>query len=771
MLTADLTDNLPNNLLVASTPNIGGTCLGTKVAVAGSQSVTLRTGASIPASSSCTFTVDVTSFLVGEYLNAIPVGALQTNYGSNLVATQVELAVVARPAVAKAFNPVSMAVDQQSRLSLTLSNPNGAVITLGAAMIDHLPAGLTIASAPLLQNTCPDEPSISSDRTRFIYPLGARIPVGSCIISALVVADGAGTYLNTIPAEGLQTNIGTNEFPATAQLVVTTNKLHPMVAKTFNAASIVQRAVSRLRIVLGNASDQPMTLSQDLVDNLPTGVVVANPPNRGDTCPGSVSALAGGSSIGYASGSVIPLGSCELAVDVTSTVVGAHPNTIPVGALKTTAGGENPFPATATLMVDAATPGVAKAFDPPLIDGGQIARLTLTLTNNGTVNAQLTADLVDTFPRLPNLVVANPPRVGGNCPTAALAVSGGTSLTYPSGSIIPVGGCTISVDVTSVVGGAYDNVIPAGSLQTDQGNYPEAVTATLIIDPADIVVTKTLATPGPYYPGMSVDYVISVTNRGPDPGFTAQLNEIPSNITIDGVTGDCSQFPCQLGGLAVNQVKTVQVAATINQGISAFGNTVTAVTTPFDPDSGNNTATTTNEVTLITPTVSKSFTPASVYVGETSVLRLSLGNANPIAILLNAPFVDALPSGLRIAAIPGVVSSCSGNVVAGAGDSSIGYGSGSAIPAGGCSIQVNVVASVQGTYVNQIPAGALSTSFGNNASAAQATLTVNSNPVPPPPPPPPPNPIPVMDWKLWMLMAGLLWASGAWRLRKLKPQR
>jgi hypothetical protein len=82
---------------------------------------------------------------------------------------------------------------------------------------------------------------------------------------------------------------------------------------------------------------------------------------------------------------------------------------------------------------------------------------------------------------------------------------------------------------------------------------------------------------------------------------------------------------------------------------------------------------------------------------------------------------------------------------------------------------VNVVASVQGTYVNQIPAGALSTSFGNNASAAQATLTVNSNPVPPPPPPP--NPIPVMDWKLWMLMAGLLWASGAWRLRKLKPQR
>jgi hypothetical protein len=125
MLTADLTDNLPNDLMVASTPNIGGTCLGTKVAAAGSQTVTLRAGVSIPVNSSCTFTVDVTSYLVGEYLNEIPVGALQTNYGSNPAATQAQLAVVARPGLVKAFNPVTVAVNQPSRLTLTLDNPNG----------------------------------------------------------------------------------------------------------------------------------------------------------------------------------------------------------------------------------------------------------------------------------------------------------------------------------------------------------------------------------------------------------------------------------------------------------------------------------------------------------------------------------------------------------------------------------------------------------------------------------------------------------------------
>jgi hypothetical protein len=341
-LSSALVDTLPSNLVVASTPNIGGTCLGTKVATAGSTTVSLNTGATIPATGSCTFEVDVSSILVGEYNNEIPAGALQTNLGSNASSTQAELAVVARPGVTKSFNPVSVAVNQPSRLTLTFTNPNGAAITLGAALIDHLPSGLKLALDPVIQQTCPDMPRVSSDRMSLVYPIGASIPVGSCSISALVVASNTGTYDNTIPAAALQTNIGTNPSAATAQLVVTANTLDPVVAKTFNPASIVQRETSRLSIILGNASDQAMTLSQDMVDNLPAGVVVANPSNPGGSCPGSLTALSGSTSVGYASGSTIPIGGCELQVDVTSTVVGAHLNTIPAGALKTSAGGGKP---------------------------------------------------------------------------------------------------------------------------------------------------------------------------------------------------------------------------------------------------------------------------------------------------------------------------------------------------------------------------------------------------------------------------------------------
>ena len=63
---------------------------------------------------------------------------------------------------------------------------------------------------------------------------------------------------------------------------------------------------------------------------------------------------------------------------------------------------------------------------------------------------------------------------------------------------------------------------------------------------------------------------------------------------------------------------------------------------------------------------------------------------------------------------------------ANAGGSSSTYASGSTIPAGGCTISVNITAANSGTYINSILAGALQTNLGNNQSQANATLTVNT---------------------------------------------
>jgi hypothetical protein len=83
-LSAALSDNLPSGLVIASTPNAATTCSGGSVdASAGGSVVTLAAGAQIPASSSCTITVDVTAATAGAYANTIPAGALQTNVGNN----------------------------------------------------------------------------------------------------------------------------------------------------------------------------------------------------------------------------------------------------------------------------------------------------------------------------------------------------------------------------------------------------------------------------------------------------------------------------------------------------------------------------------------------------------------------------------------------------------------------------------------------------------------------------------------------------------------
>lgn len=102
VLTAAFTDTFPSGLSVASSPNLATTC-GVGVPTAGVSSVTLPAGSTIPGGSVavpgfCTLTVDVTASAAACYLNTIPIGALQTDGGSNASAAAVNFCVSA-PAI------------------------------------------------------------------------------------------------------------------------------------------------------------------------------------------------------------------------------------------------------------------------------------------------------------------------------------------------------------------------------------------------------------------------------------------------------------------------------------------------------------------------------------------------------------------------------------------------------------------------------------------------------------------------------------------------
>lgn len=126
-------------------------------------------------------------------------------------------------------------------------------------------------------------------------------------------------------------------------------------------------------------------------------------------------------------------------------------------------------------------PSASKSFAPASVATGAASTLTITLTNPTGTAAALTADLVDTFPA--GLVVAATPNASTTCGGALTANAGdGAATLGAAGSTIPANGaCTIAVDVSSDAAGAYANTIPAGALQTDQGDSAVAANATLTV--------------------------------------------------------------------------------------------------------------------------------------------------------------------------------------------------------------------------------------------------------------------------------------------------
>jgi uncharacterized repeat protein (TIGR01451 family) len=103
VLTAAFTDTFPSGLNVASPSNLATTC-GVGTPTAGVSSVTLPAGSTIPGGSVavpgfCTLTVDVTASAAACYLNTVPIGALQTDGGSNAASAAAVSLCVSAPAL------------------------------------------------------------------------------------------------------------------------------------------------------------------------------------------------------------------------------------------------------------------------------------------------------------------------------------------------------------------------------------------------------------------------------------------------------------------------------------------------------------------------------------------------------------------------------------------------------------------------------------------------------------------------------------------------
>jgi hypothetical protein len=210
-------------------------------------------------------------------------------------------------------------------------------------------------------------------------------------------------------------------------------------------------------------------------------------------------------------------------------------------------------------------------------------------------------------------------------------------------------------------------------------------------------------------------------------GSTATATPVNGNSVISGLNG------AALNGLAIDPA-TNKIFISSNNGSYEL-NTATKVATLLTSALGTNDLAACGFPQPDLPTITKSFSPNNIVgVPATTTLTLTLGNSNTVPIYVIQTLADNFPPGLTISNPNSLGGTCTtdaanvGKVTATAGSSTLSIVDGLKIPAGGCTVSVNVRATTTGTFTNTIAAGALKTTAGDNPNTTTDTFTTTPAP-------------------------------------------
>jgi len=535
------------------------------------------------------------------------------------------------------------------------------------------------------------------------------------------------------------------------------------INKSFSPISIIAGDSSRMSVTIFNPN--PFQLNNaSWTDNLPAGMTLANPVNAATTCGGIVTAVAGGNSIQF-SGGTVPAqaggtpGACTVSVDVTSTTPGNLVNTIPAGGLTSTSPTgvhvTNTTPASATLQVGAVQPpSLNKNFLPNTIWAGDISTLTINLVNNDLINALSEVQLTDTLPA--GITLANPvnPTLT-NCGAATLTAASGTdSINLNNATIAPSTTCRIQVRVTGSNQGSYTNTIPVGAIQSRQGvTNAAAASANLAVQSLGLIkdftaasipqggstpLTITLRNPsGTTYTGVHFTDTLPaplVIASSPAPvnncGGTLTADAGTSLIDLTGGTLPASTNPPTLSTCTI----VVHVTTPPDAATGLRTNTIPTGNMTTDQGVSNPSAATDTLNIIPALTVLKSFSPATITVGNPSTVTITLRNYTA-APLTGVSFVDSLPDGLTVVGTPDTTQ-CNGAITSTTNSVTLTGGSipSSATPPstyGECTITFQVTSATSGTFTNTIPVGGVTADGGyQNMTAASTTIMSSTEHLP-----------------------------------------
>ncbi len=662
------------------------------------------------------------------------------------VTTSVVSTPAARLEPAKTVSPTGALVGGQTA-TYTIAIPNtGLLDTSGTTVADPIPAGMGYVAGSTKLNGV-----TVADAAGGTMPFATAALVNSAGKAAGVIAAGAAATLQfSVVAAGAGTvqNVATIDpdgaGPGTAMTVSAVNSIliGPGVAKAFAPVSIGAGGRTTLTVTLSNPNAQDI-LSAAVTDNLPGGMVIANPANATTSCAsGTVAAAPSGTTLAVSGATIPASGACTVTADVTVATSGNYTNTVPAGAVSSANASVSSAGSQSITVTPA--PSVSKSFTPGTVAPGTSSTLTITLSN--PTAATLTAvGVTDVFPNsgagapgnmvLFDTVVTN--TCGGTLTDAggaALAV-GSTGLKLAGGSIAVTNVCTITAHVKAPSGGAYGNTIPAGALTTSGGASSADAAATLQI--ASPQVTKSFATTtvaantptamtitltnvtgatitslafiDTYPPGLVNSAAPAVTNTCGGSATASAAATNPGTFTLSGATTLAAGSSCTL---------TVNV-----QSASAGSYTNTLASGSVTSSIGGNATAASDTLNVARPDIAKAFSAATMPVGSSATLTITLSNPTAAA-MTSAAFTDTLPAGLTASAPAGT---CTGTKTA--SGSGVALAGGTIPAAGSCTVIATVTGTTIGLKNNTIPVDGLTVAGpASNGTSADASITVLATP-------------------------------------------
>jgi uncharacterized repeat protein (TIGR01451 family) len=543
------------------------------------------------------------------------------------------------------------------------------------------------------------------------------------------------------------------------------------VNKQFAPTSVGLGVDSVVTVTLQNSdTGAPVTLTtfkDDVATMSGGGVIDASVAPTTDCTPGGPAALSivgtaivmNGGTIPMASNGTTP-GACHIVFSVSGNKTGNHVNTI-LAADVTSSGGSPPGDVSQTLSIASANINVSAGGSQIAPFGNTTTSLTYTISNPTSgpgvplTNASFSIDASSTVPFSvvglgTTTTTTCPGAVFGALPTSTL--SGPVSIT---GATIPVGGCTVTLNVESSSAGPANAVVSftlpasptAGSFVTDQGitNSGQA-SNTATFETGSPNVSKSFGN-GFVQPGTNVNLSIGIQNlfSSQDLRTAAITDTFPAGLTLFSTpTGSASCGPAVFGTtgsgtltmtggqITANSTCTISavVAVSAGQGTGTVTNSIPAgsfTTTDIVGATGSGASSNTfvtaaggaYTIAMSGPGTALPFTPFQYTVTMTSQ---ALGAFN------GGGFTNLLPQTQVSTAVvndathlPTLSAGCgAGTITAVAGSTTV-TGSNLSIPAGGV---------CQVTYWAEFTAAPTSTTLSDNNIIGNGTnpISFNTNP-------------------------------------------